>query len=81
MGQYRGGSTVDGCDMLIPGLQILLQRPHEFAERVLHPGEVVEVGDDSYTVALEAPLQLEAGQDIHAYYEHERKFVHTQTTA
>ncbi|MHC5023997.1 MAG: hypothetical protein ACYTGG_08805 [Planctomycetota bacterium] len=54
---------------------IFLRRPQESAKRILHPATVKEIRDKVYTVALEEPLRIEAGDEILVYYEIKREFM------
>ena len=61
--------------MIEPGTRLFFQRPEEFTARKLHPGVVLCVGQTACCAALEAPLELEEGQDLLIYYELNREFV------
>ena len=57
------------------GTSLFLQRPEEFADRILHAGEVIGERNGVFTVELEEPIALQLGQDVNIYREVERQFM------
>jgi hypothetical protein len=57
------------------GTQIFIQTPEEFAERILHPAEVIGEVEGGFGVKLQDALTLEVGNDVNLYYEVERQFM------
>lgn len=61
--------------MLARGTELFIQTPDEFADRILHPAEVVGEHERGFIVELKAPLALAIDDDVNLYYEVERHFM------
>ena len=62
--------------MLSKDLGIFVQLPNESERRVLHPGTVIDASNGTYTIEFEEENSfIEAGQEVHYYYEIKNKFV------
>lgn len=61
--------------MLAIDAGIFLRMPLESDKRILHPAVIKECREKVFTVEVDEPLKLEAGDEILVYYEIKREFM------